>query len=315
MKNNRIIFSIILCTYNRAKLLNDAIATILRQDFPHENFELLIVDNSSTDNTYEVSLNYCNKYPNIRYLKELKIGLSNARNRGWREARGIYIGFLDDDCKVPQEWLSVAFEIMEKFRPEAFGGPYYPFYNSPKPKWFKDEYASHVEGAVPRPLKDKEYLSGGNMFIQRGLLDSFGGFKNNLGMTGDQIGYGEETFFFNLLRINNPQAILYYEPRLFVYHLVRAEKMMLSLVPQRFFSVGRCYCRTLSIIKKKKPILSFLYVFLTLFKILYTYTLGIIIRDRNDYPNYENFIYENSKRLFITLGLHIETLLMIFNHK
>jgi glycosyltransferase involved in cell wall biosynthesis len=220
-------------------LLKIALDSLLTQEYYPDDYEILVVDNNSTDDTRSVTENAMTLNSNIRYIFEEKQGLSHARNRGWQEAQGEYVAYIDDDCKVPPEWLQVAVEIMDKIDPQVFGGPYFAYYNSPKQKWIKDEYFSHITSEMARPLYNSEYLDGGNMFIRRELFESSGGFPLSLGMVGKQIAFGEETHFINKLRSNTPQAIVYYDPRLFVYHLVRTEKMVLRKAPRYFFIDGR----------------------------------------------------------------------------
>ena len=98
--------SIVICTYNRADLARQAIASVLAQDFPSSEYELLVVDNRSTDHTGAMAQEFCASNPNVRYLIEKEIGLSHARNCGWQAARGEYVAYIDDDCKVPPSWLS-----------------------------------------------------------------------------------------------------------------------------------------------------------------------------------------------------------------
>jgi glycosyltransferase involved in cell wall biosynthesis len=87
----------IITTFNRALFLKKAIESVLTQTF--ENFELLIFDNSSTDNTEEIVKGFSDK--RITYIKHKPIGISAARNLGVKEAKGEFVAFLDDD----DEWL------------------------------------------------------------------------------------------------------------------------------------------------------------------------------------------------------------------
>jgi glycosyltransferase involved in cell wall biosynthesis len=217
------LFSVVICTYNRGELARDAVASVVAQDFPSERYEVLIVDNGSTDHTREMAKEFCEACPGVRYVFEGNVGLSHARNRGWREARGEYIAYIDDDCKIPPSWLSAAAKVIEQEHPAALGGPFYACYNVPKPVWFKDEYGSRVQGTEVRPLMDGEYLDGMNMFIRADALRELGGFNPDFGMKGMTIGYGEETELINRLR--NSGGTIYYAPEVFVYHLVHADKM------------------------------------------------------------------------------------------
>ena len=127
--------------------------------------------------------------------------------------RGETVGFLDDDAKVPPEWLRVAQEICQIFGPATFGGPYCAFYLSPKPAWYKDEYGSWVQGAQARCIGENEYLVGGNIFIRRAILEVLGGFDPSFGMKGNLIRYGEETALIEKIRHQQEDNCLYYDPR------------------------------------------------------------------------------------------------------
>jgi glucosyl-dolichyl phosphate glucuronosyltransferase len=301
MRKNELI-SVVICTYNRADLARQAIKSILAQDFPPSKFELLIVDNASTDHTHAVAQEFCSAYPNVRYFFESNIGLSNARNRGWQEAGGEYVAYIDDDCKVPPAWLSAASRVVEQVHPPAFGGPYFAFYNSPKPAWFKDEYGSHVQGHTARPLEAGEYLSGGNMFLCVDILRELGGFKAGFGMKGEEQAYGEETELFHRLRKAYPDSVIMYDPALYVYHLVRSEEMKLKNILRRNFNGGRDYAK----INQQSPQpnnlrLSF-QVMMVFLRIVKSTTWDLLLRDRSLYPFYQNSLYEVSFRLVANLG-------------
>ena len=307
MGKNELI-SVIICTYNRAELARQAIKSVLAQDFPQTDYELLIVDNNSTDHTRALAQEFCKAYPNVHYFMESKVGLSYARNRGWQEAQGDYVAYIDDDCKVPPAWLRVASRVVEQEHPAAFGGPYYAFYNSPKPAWFKDEYGSHVQEQLARPLGAGEYLSGGNMFINVDFLRKLGGFDAGFGMQGNEQVYGEETELFHRLRRIYPDSVIYYDPALFVFHLVRLEKMKLSNMVRMSFKSGRDFAR----INRQSPHLnilrlSFQVVEVSL-RIAKSASWDLLWRDRSLYPYYQNSLYEICFPLVANLGNCLELL-------
>lgn len=299
------ILSIVVCTHNRAELARDAIVSVLEQDFPSGEYELLIVDNASADHTADMAREFCKKYSNVRYIFESNVGLSQARNRGWREARGEYVGYLDDDGKAAPGWLAAARDAAQNIRPVACGGPYYAFYNSPKPAWFKDEYGSHVQGHAPRILLEDEYLDGGNMFIRRDLLIKYGGFDVDLGMKGTQIAYGEETQFFKRLRANEEETVLFYDPNIKIYHLVRAEKMKLWSEPKRLYSAG-VYWAKMNGAQNQKLLGLFLGAFKSFAQMFLSIFVGFFVRDRSKYPYFENYLYEAVFFRFIELGAYVE---------
>lgn len=304
MNKNELI-SVVICTYNRADLARQAITFVLAQDFPQTGYELLIVDNNSTDHTNALAQEFCKAYPNVRYFLESQVGLSHARNRGWQEAAGKYVAYIDDDCKVPPTWLRAASRVIEQVHPSAFGGPYYAFYNSPKPAWFKDEYGSHVQGVVARSLKIDEYLCGGNMFLRLDILSKLGGFNTEFGMKGDKYSYGEETELFHRLRSVFPDSLIYYDPALFVYHLVRAEKMKLMKVLRMSFDQGRDYAKFIEHIPNPKTQRLAFQVVEILLKNVKSFSWDVVWRDRNLYPFHQNFLYEVSFELVMDLGFSI----------
>ncbi len=95
-------FSVIICSYNRAKLLSRALDSLILQSF--KDFEVIIVDDGSTDNTFNVVKNYRNRL-NIRYIFQANMGLPEARNTGCCSAEGKYITFLDSDDEYKSNHL------------------------------------------------------------------------------------------------------------------------------------------------------------------------------------------------------------------
>ena len=302
MKRNELI-SVVICTYNRADLARQAITSVLAQDFPQTGYELLIIDNNSTDHTGALAQEFCGAYPNVRFFLENKVGLSHARNRGWQEAGGEYVAYIDDDCKVPPAWLRAAANVIEREHPAAFGGPFYPFYNSPKPAWFKDEYGSHVQGQEMRPLKDIEYLDGMNMFIRADALELSGGFDPDFGMKGKKIAYGEETDL--IYRLRKQAEKIYYAPEVFVYHLVRSEKMNLWTNLVMSFSGGYYYAKIARQSNHGNFLVNMFLVLKVVLKIARSLSWDLLRRDRRIYPFFQNFLYEVSFQLVTDLGYSV----------
>jgi glycosyltransferase involved in cell wall biosynthesis len=302
MKRNELI-SVVICTYNRADLARQAITSVLAQDFPQTGYELLIIDNNSTDHTGALAQEFCGAYPNVRFFLENKVGLSHARNRGWQEAGGEYVAYIDDDCKVPPSWLKAAANVIEQEHPAAFGGPFYPFYNSPKPAWFKDEYGSHVQGQEMRPLIDREYLDGMNMFIRADALELSGGFDPDFGMKGKKIAYGEETDL--IYRLRKQAEKIYYAPEVFVYHLVRSEKMNLWTNLVMSFSGGYYYAKIAKQSKRGNFPGNMFQMLKVVLKIAKSLSWDLLRRDRRVYPFFQNFLYEVSFQLVTDLGYSV----------
>lgn len=299
--------SVAICTYNRAELLNSALQTLCEQTINKSHYEVIVVDNNSKDSTHAVTSTFTLRYPNIRYCFEIQQGLSYARNRAWREAKGTYVAYVDDDCKIPKQWLTIAMKIIDQIAPAAFGGPYYAFYNSPKPYWWKDSYETYEQSQVSRPLRRLEYLRGGNIFFRRKVLDAINGFDVEFGMSGKKLGYGEETELQRRVRATMPSEIIYYDPKLNVFHLVRPEKMTWRYILNSRFAGGRHVYR---MFWEKPPQESrfqlIVQIIITLFRLFSDILFGLLQRNRKRYPYLQNYLYEKTFVYVQNLGFIYE---------
>ena len=106
--------TVALCTYNRADFLRQTLAGLARQNFPRDQFEVLVIDNNSRDHTAAVVAEFANTVPAPRHVLETQQGLDYARNRAISEARGDIIIFGDDDILVAPDWLAQMLARMVK---------------------------------------------------------------------------------------------------------------------------------------------------------------------------------------------------------
>lgn len=109
--NHSPLVSIILCTYNRAHLVKRAIASVLTQS--HHNWELIIIDDGSTDDTWQVVMPFVKSNPRITYCYHANTGLPRSRNIGITLASGEYTTFLDSDDEYRDNHLAVRIQAME----------------------------------------------------------------------------------------------------------------------------------------------------------------------------------------------------------
>lgn len=110
------LFSIIMAVYNVDQYLEEAIESVIQQTLNFEkHVEIILVNDGSPDNSEEICLKYCNKYPsNVRYIKKENGGVSSARNEGIKHARGKYVNFMDPDDKLSEESLEKVYLFFEK---------------------------------------------------------------------------------------------------------------------------------------------------------------------------------------------------------
>ena len=237
--------SIAVCTYNRSDVLPKCLESLVDQTADSELFEVLIIDNNSTDDTKKITKDFCGKHHNFRYVFEEKQGLSHARNRAIVEARGEYLAYIDDDAIADKDWIKNILAVIKRDSSiVAFGGSIYPWYNSKKPKWFQDEFEIFSLGEQIFQLNEQNRsfgLNGSNMIFKKEILNKYNGFSAEYGMNGDKIAFGEESLLFNKMLKNNEN--IQYFPDIKVLHLVSNKKYSLKYVFQKSLQNGKAIAK------------------------------------------------------------------------
>jgi glycosyltransferase involved in cell wall biosynthesis len=196
--------SIIVSTYNRADLLGEALGSILEQEAVSSwAWEVIAVDNNSTDNTRAVAEMLLAQYPNrLRYVFEAEQGLSAARNRGIRESRGAIIAFTDDDVRVAPDWVETLRAVFDEHpHIDLAGGKILPRWNLPPPPWMgprqQGPLALQDEGDEPFELNMQRpfFLAGANFAFRREVFTRFGAFSLEFQRVKDFIGSNEDNEF------------------------------------------------------------------------------------------------------------------------
>ena len=221
-----VIISVVICTYNRSALLEGALRSLVQQTCERDRFEIIVVDNASSESTNEIFEKFLS-FPNLFYIREEKLGLSYARNRGYRIAKGEYVAYMDDDARADRGWIRNILAFIRR-HPDivAFGGPYRGYSEVQIPKWFKRSYGSWTLGDQERPIGSNEWINGTNMIFKRTLLERLGGFDTKVGMSGNRLSYGEETGF--LLKIKANEDPIFYVPDIIVDHFIPEYKLKLK---------------------------------------------------------------------------------------
>lgn len=201
----------------------------------NEHVPIIIVDNGSTDDTQDVVRAYSDK---VACIFEPNQGLSRARNRALVDCVTKYIVYLDDDGIPDLTWCRAIIETTSRDRADVFGGPYYPFFTTPKPDWFLDEFGSAHLDLVDGPQPHGTCFSGGNMGWRTELLRSAGGFDEALGMDGDALRLGEETALQLRLHASRTNLIFFFSSQMRMAHHVAPEKMTLRYIHRRNYIYG-----------------------------------------------------------------------------
>ncbi|MDJ0510476.1 MAG: glycosyltransferase [Crocosphaera sp.] len=224
-----ITISAVICTFNRAKYLRKAINSLVNQTLESDKYEILVVDNCSTDETKTIVTEDFSHISNLSYLYEPIQGLSQARNTGWKQAKGDYIAYLDDDAIAVPQWLEIILRTFETVEPQpgAVGGKIEPIWETSRPPWLSDRLTLGLTvldwSKEPHFLQKKQWLAGANIAYPKHILDKFHGFNTSLGRKKTNLLSCEEALLNNKLKSEGYQ--LYYHPDAMVSHHIPASRL------------------------------------------------------------------------------------------
>jgi len=237
--------SVVIATHNRGEYLTKALEGLAAQTLPSAEFEVLVIDNASTDDTRERVLAHARSEVNVRYINEPTLGASVARNNGWRAARSPYVAFLDDDAIPDADWLERIVRAFEEVvpRPACVGGRVEPIYEIPPPDWLKGPLLDHltVIDHSPRPvflvdIIHRQKLASANMAVDRAALERIGGFLTRIDRVGTRLLSGGDVLVqLQLERLGMP---VYYDPGIHVRHHVAARRLTREWMADRAYWGG-----------------------------------------------------------------------------
>jgi glucosyl-dolichyl phosphate glucuronosyltransferase len=236
--------TVIVCTYNRCKMLEKALDSLVASALPTSfEWEVVVVDNNSSDQTRDVVEGFSQRYPGrFRYVFEPRQGVSYARNAGVRESRGDVLAFMDDDVTVGRGWLRNITASLHRGDCAGAGGRIVPVWKSEPPRWLPIErphaLAPFVDfdfGSEPGPLNVPPF--GANMAFRKEVFKRYGCFRTDLGRCADKLMSNEDTEFGNRLLAAGER--LRYEPSAIMHHPVTEERVRKLYVLSWWFGKGR----------------------------------------------------------------------------
>jgi len=241
--------SIIIPTRNRAKYLKNTLESITKQTFLQGGFEVIVVDNGSTDNTREVVNFFQNKLKNLKYFYEKTPGLHVGRHRGLKESTAEILVYADDDIEAFPTWLEGIYESFKSKDVVLVGGKNLPNFESEPPAWIKKMWNQKMEhGNVLGYLSildfgnevkeiNSSYVFGCNFSIRKDILEAAGGFHPD-GMPQELIKFrGDGESYISRYILEKGYKTVY-NPKASVYHLVSNSRMTLEYFEQRAYNQG-----------------------------------------------------------------------------
>ncbi|MGA9061100.1 MAG: glycosyltransferase [Terracidiphilus sp.] len=235
--------TVILCTYNRCRCLAKALESLAAQVVPTSvQWEVLVVDNNSTDQTQEVVEEFSGRQPDrFRYLLETRQGKSYALNAGIRESRSEILAFTDDDAIAEPDWLWNLTSNLHDGEWAGSGGRIIPIWARPLPSWLSPDdphtmgsFVAFDAGMEAGALNRPPY--GANMAFRREAFERYGGFRTDLGRSAGDLQGREDIEFAGRLLARGER--LRYEPGAVVRHPTPEYRMEKAYVLNWWFRFG-----------------------------------------------------------------------------
>lgn len=192
--------SVVVPAYNEEKTIARTLRSLLEQSLPADQYEIILVDNNSTDNTVKIA----ETFPRIRIIHESTAGVGAARRRGWLEAKGIIIASTDADCEAPRNWLRKTVGYFDTHKDVVAVSSGYLFYD-------RNFFINGIVRIFERSLVALSwFLAGGvmaltanNMAVRKEVYDRTAGidaelkFGEDLNLAKKLHPYGEIKWVFN----------------------------------------------------------------------------------------------------------------------
>jgi glycosyltransferase involved in cell wall biosynthesis len=240
--------TVLICTWNRAALLDETLASLAAMDVPRDRqWDVTVVDNNSSDHTRDVVAARVASFPvPLRYLFEPRQGKSWAMNAGLQHTHSAVVAFADDDVRVSPHWLATIAATFRDYPDVAYvGGRVDPIWEAPCPEWFErtdkalwGTLAILDYGPEPFVFEERRKIPlGANFAIRRTIIDRVGAFNPTLGRNSDRVILGQELpEFFARVRAAGLRGR--YLPNMSVQHHVPAKRLRPSYLRRWWYGKG-----------------------------------------------------------------------------
>ena len=251
--------SVCICTWNRSRSLSRTLQSILEAEIPEWlKWEIVVVDNNSTDGTMDVIALYSQKLP-ITAIFEAKSGLSNARNAAVNVAKGKYLIWTDDDVVVDRQWIAAYMQAFIKYPDAAFfGGPIRAKFEVEPPSWLASGWESVRLPYCHNDLSNEEILLsfdnellpfGANYAVSR-LVQLKYLYDPKLGAGPNSRYHGEETGVMKEILATYKTG--YWVPNASVQHINGVDRMNLNYIKKYYIKSGQTEVANYGISGKRK---------------------------------------------------------------
>ncbi len=240
--------SVIIPTRNRAVYLRDTLKSILNQTLDPAEFEIIVVDNGSIDNTAAVVEEINKKLSRIRYIHVYEPGLHVGRHTGARNASGDSLVYADDDIIASSTWLESIYKCFQYTDIALVGGKILPLWEGKAPEWVNlyinkhefgwwNGYLSLLDFGDQKKEISPIFVFGCNYAIRKKILFDCGGFNPD-GMPQELVRFrGDgETALSQKIKTRGFKAL--YEPKALVYHRVTEDRLTVQYFCTRAYNQG-----------------------------------------------------------------------------
>ena len=238
--------TVLICTFNRGGLLRTTLESLAAMDTIQGGWDVLVVDNNSTDDTEQVVARLARTFPvGLRYLRELRQGKSYALNLGLTAITARIVAFTDDDVVVSKRWLAEAVKpLLEDPALDYTGGPVRPIWGATPPAWLPTTNSNLWGTIAVLDYGDESFIYedrrripiGANMAVRRSVFDTVGGFNPALGRKGKSLLGQEQAEFFYRTRAQGVRGR--YVPPMELHHHVPRERLTRTYFRRWWFWKG-----------------------------------------------------------------------------
>ncbi len=233
--------SVIIPTLNRSSSLENALISILNQSFPKDEYEIIVIDNGSTDNTKQVIENLNQAHNNrIRYFYDNRPGLHIGRHVGAKKATGEILLYGDDDIIASPDWVKEIYACYSNKEVGVAGGKIIPRFESEPPEWLKifpTWYLSLLDLGDKCIEIESNQIFGCNLSIRKKLLFECGGFHPDA-LPQEMMKYRGDGETALMKNVGEAGYKIVHNPKALICHVIPSSRLTIDYFKKRAFNQG-----------------------------------------------------------------------------